>query len=283
MATGKDGFEALTIGRRVSFSKTISESDVYLFAGITGDLSPNHVDEEYMRKTRYGRRIAHGALALGLMSNTSTKILEGLPGTWISYGYDKVRFPAPLFIGDTVTVDYEIVERDPAQRKTFARVTCTTQRGEGGPRAQRPRGHPRPLLHPVPARAVGRPVPRRHGRRRGQDRAARRNALGAALVGRQPLPQRRQRLLPPGAQEPAQPDARLEEPRGHGRRAASRRERGRAGAELPSGSHGAAWAGLERRLQDQPAAHLRLGVGLRRVEPVPRQAGSGPAGAGGAQ
>ena len=131
MATTKDGFEALTIGRRVTFSKTVSESDVYLFAGITGDLSPNHVDEEYMRKTRYGRRIAHGALSLGFMSNASTKILEGLPGTWLSYGYDKVRFPAPLFIGDTVTVAYEIVERDPAQWKTFARVTCTTQRGDG--------------------------------------------------------------------------------------------------------------------------------------------------------
>ena len=63
MATGKDGFGALTIGRRVTFSKTITESDVYLFAGITGDLSPNHVDEEYMRKTRYGRRIAHGEAA----------------------------------------------------------------------------------------------------------------------------------------------------------------------------------------------------------------------------
>jgi 3-hydroxybutyryl-CoA dehydratase len=129
MTAGRDAFEALAIGRRVTFSKTITDSDVYLFAGITGDLSPNHVDEEYMRKTRYGRRIAHGALALGLMSNTSTKILEGLAGTWVSYGYDKVRFPAPLFIGDTVTVDYEIVERDPAQRKSFARVTCTTQDG----------------------------------------------------------------------------------------------------------------------------------------------------------
>jgi 3-hydroxybutyryl-CoA dehydratase len=129
MASGTDGFEALTIGRRVTFSKTISESDVYLFAGITGDLAPNHVDEEYMRKTRYGRRIAHGALALGLMSNTSTKILEGLPGTWVSYGYDRVRFPAPLFIGDTVTVAYEIAERDPVERKTFARVTCTTHDG----------------------------------------------------------------------------------------------------------------------------------------------------------
>jgi len=129
MATGKDGFEKLTIGRGVTFSKTITESDVYLFAGITGDFSPNHVDEEYMRKTRYGRRIAHGALAIGFMSKTSTMVLEGLPGTWISYGYDKVRFPAPLFFGDTITVAYEIVERDPAQLKTFARVTCTTQDG----------------------------------------------------------------------------------------------------------------------------------------------------------
>ena len=129
MATAKDGFELLTIGRRVTFSKTISETDVYLFAGITGDFSPNHVNEDYMRKSRYGRRIAHGALAVGLMSNTSSKILEGLPGTWVSYGYDKVRFPAPLFLGDTVTVVYEIVERDAAAMKTFARVTCTTQDG----------------------------------------------------------------------------------------------------------------------------------------------------------
>ena len=129
MATVSDGFEALTIGRRVTFSKTISETDVYLFAGITGDFSPNHVNEDYMRKTKYGRRIAHGVLAVGLMSNTSSKILEGLPGTWVSYGYDKVRFPAPLFLGDTVTVDYEIVERDAAAMKTFARVTCTTHDG----------------------------------------------------------------------------------------------------------------------------------------------------------
>jgi 3-hydroxybutyryl-CoA dehydratase len=124
-----DAFEALPIGKKVSVRKTVSESDVYLFAGITGDLGPNHVDEEYMRGTRYGRRIAHGALAIGLMSNASTKILDGLPGTIVSYGYDRVRFPAPLFIGDTVTVTYEIVDRDPAARKTFAQVTCTTQTG----------------------------------------------------------------------------------------------------------------------------------------------------------
>jgi 3-hydroxybutyryl-CoA dehydratase len=128
--SAKEAFAALAVGRAVRTSKTVSESDVYLFAGITGDLSPNHVDEEYMRKTRYGHRIAHGALAVGLMSRASTMILEGLPGTFVSYGYDRVRFPRPLFIGDTVTVTYEIVERDEAALKSYAKVTCTTQRGD---------------------------------------------------------------------------------------------------------------------------------------------------------
>lgn len=125
-----DPFEALTVGKKVTVRKTVGETDVYLFAGVTGDFSPNHVDEEYMRGTRYGRRIAHGALLVGYMSRASTEICAGLSGTIVSYGFDRIRFPAPAFIGDTVTVEYEIVERDPAQRKTFARVTCTTQRGD---------------------------------------------------------------------------------------------------------------------------------------------------------
>ena len=128
--TGKDAFAALPMGKKVTVRKTVSESDVYLFAGLTGDLSPNHVDEEYMRKTKYGRRIAHGALIVGLMSHASTKIITDLPGTIVSYGYDRIRFPAPLFLGDTVTVTYEIVARDEAAMKTFARVTATSQRGD---------------------------------------------------------------------------------------------------------------------------------------------------------
>lgn len=128
--TGKDAFAALPVGKKVTVRKTVSESDVYLFAGLTGDLSPNHVDEEYMRKTKYGRRIAHGALIVGLMSQASTKIITDLPGTIVSYGYDRIRFPAPCFLGDTVTVTYEIVERDEAAMKTFARVTATSQRGD---------------------------------------------------------------------------------------------------------------------------------------------------------
>lgn len=128
--TGKDAFAALPVGKKATVRKTVSESDVYLFAGLTGDLSPNHVDEEYMRKTKYGRRIAHGALIVGLMSQASTKIITDLPGTIVSYGYDRIRFPAPCFLGDTVTVTYEIVERDEAAMKTFARVTATSQRGD---------------------------------------------------------------------------------------------------------------------------------------------------------
>jgi 3-hydroxybutyryl-CoA dehydratase len=130
MPSGKEAFAALTVGKKVAVSKTVSESDVYLFAGITGDFAPNHVDEEFMRKTRYGQRIAHGALLIGYMSRASTAICAGLPGTIVSYGFEKVRFPAAALIGDTVTVTYEIVERDEAAMKTFARVTCATQRGD---------------------------------------------------------------------------------------------------------------------------------------------------------
>lgn len=62
----------VAIGDTVAFTKTVSESDVYLFAGITGDLSPNHVNEEYMKQSSYGRRMAHGALLVGFMSTAST-------------------------------------------------------------------------------------------------------------------------------------------------------------------------------------------------------------------
>lgn len=125
-----EALDALSVGKVVTVRKTVSESDIYLFAGITGDFHPNHVDEEYMRGTTYGRRVAHGALLVGYMSAASTKMVLGLPGTIVSYGYDRIRFPRPVFIGDTVTVTYEIVEQDVAERKVFARVTCTNQRGE---------------------------------------------------------------------------------------------------------------------------------------------------------
>lgn len=125
----ESGIAAATEGRTVTFSKTVTESDVYLFAGITGDLSPNHVDEAAMAKTRYGRRIAHGALLVGFMSNTSTAMITTLGGAAVSYGYNRVRFIAPVFFGDTVTVTYTIREVDLASSKTFADVVVRNADG----------------------------------------------------------------------------------------------------------------------------------------------------------
>jgi 3-hydroxybutyryl-CoA dehydratase len=122
--------DALPIGYTTRFSKTVGETDIYLFAGITGDLLGNHVDEEYMSHTRYGHRIAHGALLVGYMSNCSSKLLDTLDLRAVSYGYDRVRFTGPVFIGDTITVTYRVNEIRADEAKAFAQVTVTNQRQE---------------------------------------------------------------------------------------------------------------------------------------------------------
>ena len=122
------------IGDRVSFSKTVGESDVYLFAGITGDFSGNHVNEEYMKRSTYGRRIAHGALLVGFMSTTSSLMIaqverEGIDETPVSLGYDRVRFIKPVFFNDTVTVTYTISGIDLDKRRSRATVEVVNQDG----------------------------------------------------------------------------------------------------------------------------------------------------------
>ena len=92
-------------GQGATFSKTVSESDVYLFAGITGDFSPNHVNKAYMEKSSYGRLMAHGALLVGFMSTVSTMAIahtRDAEETPVSVGYDKVRFLEPVFLGDPI-------------------------------------------------------------------------------------------------------------------------------------------------------------------------------------
>jgi 3-hydroxybutyryl-CoA dehydratase len=120
----------LEIGDAVTFSKTVGESDVYLFAGITGDFSPNHVNREIMSGTPYKERIAHGVLSVGFASTTSTLMIEKSGETAVSVGYDRIRFLGPIFIGDTVTVTYTISEIDEENLRTRAEVEVTNQRGE---------------------------------------------------------------------------------------------------------------------------------------------------------
>ena len=120
-------------GQRASFSKTVSESDVYQFAGITGDFAPNHVNQAYMEKTRYGKLMAHGALLVGFMSTASSMIAAQTrdgPDTAVSLGYDRIRFVGPVYFGDTITVSYEVAEVDPARKRSVANIEVTNQDGE---------------------------------------------------------------------------------------------------------------------------------------------------------
>jgi acyl dehydratase len=125
----------VSVGDQVSFSKTVGESDVYLFAGITGDFSGNHVDEEFMKRSVYGRRIAHGVLLVGYMSTCSTMMIAKANGTAshetpVSLGYDRIRFLAAVFIGDTITVTYRIAEIDPERRRSRSEIEVRNQKGE---------------------------------------------------------------------------------------------------------------------------------------------------------
>ena len=125
----------VAVGDSVSFAKTIGESDVYMFAGVTGDLSDVHCNHEYMSKSAFGQRIAHGVLTLGLMSTTSTYMYQPHVDHYVGYtpvsqGYDRVRFMAPVFFGDTVTVRYTVSELQGERRKALSEVVATNQRGE---------------------------------------------------------------------------------------------------------------------------------------------------------
>ncbi|GHV49965.1 MaoC family dehydratase [Deltaproteobacteria bacterium] len=119
-------------GDTISFSKTISESDVYLFAGIIGDFYELHLNKEYAEKTPVGRQIAHGVLVLGLASTVATNIQKKYeyPSPALLYGYDKLRFIKPTFFGDTLTACQTVTEVDKETGKMLSKVEITNQRGE---------------------------------------------------------------------------------------------------------------------------------------------------------
>lgn len=126
----------VAVGDSCSFAKTVSESDVYLFAGVTGDLAPVHVNQAVMEKSAYGQRIAHGALLVGFMSTLSTLMVAQAKDshekgeTPVSLGYDRIRFVGPVFFGDTVSMTYTIVGVDTERRRSLAEIEAKNQRGE---------------------------------------------------------------------------------------------------------------------------------------------------------
>ena len=131
--TKTEYFEDYAVGaQRNTSSRTITETDVVFHAGHTGDYFPHHVDAEFARETPFGQRIAHGtmtfALGIGLTAGQINPVA-------FTYGYDRLRFPKPVFIGDTIHTRVKIKEKQPdAKRPDCGRVTeaceVVNQRGE---------------------------------------------------------------------------------------------------------------------------------------------------------
>ena len=114
----------------MQFSKTVTEFDVYSFAGITGDFYPVHINAEYAAKQPVGERVAHGVLLMGLMSTTAAQWMMKQSIDGLSYGYDGVRFVRPVRFGDTITVAYAEAGRSDDGRRITCRVEARNQHDE---------------------------------------------------------------------------------------------------------------------------------------------------------
>ncbi|HWM42696.1 MAG TPA: MaoC/PaaZ C-terminal domain-containing protein [Burkholderiales bacterium] len=133
----RSGLESVAVGQHYTFAKTVGETDVTLFAGLTGDFSDTHINEQYMRnRSNLGGRIAHGALLVGYMSTASTISIahiihqEGLTDFPVSAGYDKVRFLKPVRLGDTITVHYTVASVDRERGRSTAKVEVKNEKDE---------------------------------------------------------------------------------------------------------------------------------------------------------
>lgn len=126
-------FEEYVVGEtRSTYGRTITETDFVIHAGHTGDFFPHHMDAEAMKATPYGQRIAHGTMTFAIGIGLTAGEINPLAFT---YGYERLRFPRPVFIGDTLHTEVTIAALEPdPKRADHGRVTETVrvinQRGE---------------------------------------------------------------------------------------------------------------------------------------------------------
>ena len=125
MITGKS-IGQMQVGDAAEFAKTVTETDIYLYAGITGDFNPAHVNEAYAKNTFFKTRIAHGMLTAGFVSAI---IANQLPGPGTIYMKQELSFLAPVRIGDTITARVEVLERLAEKNRVRLKTTCSNQDG----------------------------------------------------------------------------------------------------------------------------------------------------------
>ncbi len=111
-------------GDSASYTKTFTEDDLLLYADVTGDTNPLHMDEDYARAGRFGRRIVHGMLVAGLIS---TVLGTKLPGPGVIYATQSLQFIYPVFLGDTVTATVTIATYDRVHGHIRLTTTCHNQ------------------------------------------------------------------------------------------------------------------------------------------------------------
>ena len=119
--------QTIQMGDSASFTKTVTECDVVLYAGISGDFNPAHIDAEAASKSMFKQRIAHGMLSAGFISNVLGMQLPG-PGT--IYLGQEMRFLKPVYIGDAVTATVTVIERIEEKNRLKLETIVTNQRGE---------------------------------------------------------------------------------------------------------------------------------------------------------
>jgi 3-hydroxybutyryl-CoA dehydratase len=118
--------DELNVGDAAEFTKTVSEADIYMYAGVTGDVNPAHINEVHASKTFFKTRIAHGMLLAGFIS---TVIGNRLPGNGTIYVKQELNFLGPVRIGDTVTARAEVVEIKNEKNRVKLKTTCVKQDG----------------------------------------------------------------------------------------------------------------------------------------------------------
>ena len=118
--------DEINLGDSAAFAKTVAEADIYLYAGVTGDFNPAHINEAYAKQTFFKGRIAHGMLSAGFISAV---IANRLPGPGTIYISQELNFLAPVRIGDTVTARVEVVEKILDKNRLLLKTTCTVQDG----------------------------------------------------------------------------------------------------------------------------------------------------------
>jgi 3-hydroxybutyryl-CoA dehydratase len=115
-------FEDLAVSQSASFSKTVTEADVELFAGLSGDLNPVHVNAEEAARSIFGERIAHGMLCASFIS---TVLGTRLPGPGTIYLSQSLRFTAPVKIGQTVRATVTVTALNPEKGRATLQTVCT--------------------------------------------------------------------------------------------------------------------------------------------------------------